>query len=280
MMGWGDKCWFITGASAGFGKAIARSVLERGGRVVATARNAASLDDLVALGRERVLPLALDVRDPAGIVAAIEAAESFGGIDILFNNAGYGFIAGVEEAGEDEIEAQFDVNFFGPLRLIRAALPAMRKRGSGYIVNMSSIAGVRGMMGAAYYNATKFALEGLSEALAGEAERFGLKVLIVEPGYFRTDFSGRSLTVPVNPHPDYDFLARQRARAAAADGVQNGDPARATQALLQAMESDTPPMRLLLGSDAFGFAHETLRGRVAEVEAWRAVSDSTDFPAG
>lgn len=279
MAGWGEKNWFITGASAGFGQAIGRDILGRGGRVIATARSRAGLDDLVALGGDRVLPLVLDVADPAQIVAAVRAAEDFGGIDVLLNNAGYGFIAGVEEAGEDEIAQQFDVNFFGPLRLIQAALPGMRAKGAGYIINMSSISGIRGLMGAGYYAATKFALEGMSESLAGEAARFGLKVLIVEPGYFRTDFSGRSLAMPANPHPDYDFLVRQRARAASADGTQIGDPARATGAMLAAMESETPPLRLLLGSDAYQFAEETLETRLAETQAWRAVSLGTDFGA-
>ncbi|WP_327753821.1 oxidoreductase (plasmid) [Sphingobium sp. SJ10-10] len=280
MTGWGQKNWFITGASAGFGKAIARGVLEKGGRVIATARNIESLADLLALGGDRVLPVRLDVRDGAAVMEAVEAAERFGGIDVLLNNAGYGFIAGVEEARDEEIAAQFDVNFFGPLRLIRAALPGMRQRGEGYIVNMSSIGGMRGLMGAGFYAATKFALEGLSEALAGEAARFGLRVLIVEPGYFRTDFSGRSLSFPVAPHPDYDFLVRQRMRAASVDGMQPGDPERALQALLAAMSSDTPPMRLLLGSDAHQFAVDALRARQADVEIWRAVTESTDFPGG
>ncbi|WP_313806886.1 oxidoreductase [Sphingobium sp.] len=278
MTDWEQKNWFITGASAGFGKAMARAILERGGRVIATARNIDSLDELIAVGGDRVLAVRLDVRDSAGVGDAVGAAERFGGIDVLLNNAGYGFIAGVEEAQDEEIAAQFDVNFFGPLRLIRAALPAMRQRGRGYIVNMSSIGGMRGLMGAGYYAATKFALEGLSEALAGEAARFGLRVLIVEPGYFRTDFSGRSLTFPAEPHPDYDFLVRQRIRAASVDGLQIGDPERALQAIVAAMNSDTPPMRLLLGSDAHRFAVDALQARQADVDNWRTETESTDFP--
>lgn len=280
MTDWAGKNWFISGASAGFGRAIARGVLERGGRVIATARSLESLEELRQIGGDRLLPLRMDVREADAVAAAVEAAEGFGGIDVLLNNAGYGFVSGVEEARDEEIEAQFDVNFFGPLRLIRTALPAMRHRGEGYIVNMSSIAGVRVSMGAGYYAATKFALEGLSEALAGEAGRFGLRVLIVEPGFFRTEFSGRSLAMPAAPHPDYDFLARQREKVTAVDGLQIGDPARALQALLAAMNSDTPPMRLALGSDAYGYVTETLRTRQDEVDAWRAVTESTDFPAG
>lgn len=280
MTDWADKNWFITGASAGFGKAIARGILERGGRVIATARNLAPLDELVALGGDRVLPLRLDVRDANAIADAVAAAERFGGIDVLLNNAGYGFLAGVEEAGDEEIAAQFDVNFFGPLRLVRTALPAMRERGSGFIVNMSSIGGMRGHTGAGYYAATKFALEGLSESLAGEVARFGLHVLIVEPGYFRTDFSGRSLSFPTAPHPAYDFLKRQRERAAAVDGLQIGDPDRALQAMLAAMNSEVPPMRLLLGSDAYQFAVQALQARQTDVETWRVTTESTDFPRG
>lgn len=277
MSGWGGKNWFITGASAGFGLAIGRAVLDRGGRVIATARNRSALDELADYGGDRVLPLELDVRDSAAIAPSIAAAEAFGGVDVLLNNAGYGYLAGVEESTDEEVAAQFDVNFFGAVRLIRAALPAMRARGSGYIVNMSSIGGTRGSMGAGFYAATKFALEGVSEALAGECARFGVKVLIVEPGYFRTDFSGRSLQSPSNPHPDYDFLLRQRQRAASVDGLQPGNPAAALAALLQAMDSDNPPLHLPLGSDAIAFIRETLELRSAELGAWRDVSASTDF---
>ncbi|WP_298400697.1 oxidoreductase [Sphingobium sp.] len=277
-MEWGEKNWFITGASSGFGKAIATAVLARGGRVIATARNPASLASLAAVAPDRVLTVQLDIRDPVGMAAALDQAEVFGGVDVLVNNAGYGFLGGVEESDDDEIAAQMDVNFFGPLRLIRAALPAMRARGSGFVVNISSIAGVRAFPGAAFYSASKFALEALSEALAGEVGRFGIGVLIVEPGYFRTDFSGRSLMVTGSPHPDYGFLARQRDTAQAADGAQIGDPARGAVAIIDAMNAKTSPGRLVMGSDAYAIVKDSLDARRIELEDWRALTEGTDFP--
>lgn len=276
---WGRKSWFITGASSGFGRSIARAVLAQGGQVIATARDVTALDDLVAAGDGRAVALPLDVRDPAQIDAAIRAAEAQGGFDVLLNNAGYGFLGGVEESSDAEISAQLDVNFFGPLRLIRAALPMLRTRGSSYIVNMSSIAGWRGHMGAGLYSASKFALEGLSESLAEEMSSFGVGVLIVEPGFFRTDFSGRSIAEPASPHPAYPFLAKMRSWAGSVDGVQPGDPDAAGPAIFAAMDSDTPPLRLLLGRDAYGFADDVLKQRRAEIDAWRGLSESTDFPA-
>jgi len=274
---WGGKSWFITGASSGFGRSIARAVLAQGGQVIATARDVTTLDDLVAAGDGRAVALPLDVRDPAQIDAAIRAAEAQGGFDVLLNNAGYGFLGGVEESTDAEIAAQLDVNFFGPLRLIRAALPMLRTRGSAYIVNMSSIAGWRGHMGAGFYSASKFALEGLSESLAEEMSSFGVGVLIVEPGFFRTDFSGRSIAEPASPHPAYPFLAKMRSWAGSVDGVQPGNPDAAGPAIFAAMDSDTPPLRLLLGRDAYGFADDVLKQRRAEVDAWRSLSESTDF---
>jgi NAD(P)-dependent dehydrogenase (short-subunit alcohol dehydrogenase family) len=277
MMESGEKNWFITGASSGFGKAIAEAILARGGRVIATARNPDTLDDLKAIAPDRVLAVQLDIRDPVGMAGALEQAKAFGGIDVLVNNAGYGFLGGVEESSDEEIATQMDVNFFGPLRLIRAALPDMRARGSGFIVNISSIAGIRSFAGSAFYSTSKFALEALSEALAGEVDRFGIGVMIVEPGYFRTDFSGRSLMHASNPHPDYDFLARRRAAASAASGTQIGDPRRGARAIIDAMNAQTPPTRLVLGSDAYAIVKDALDARHMELEDWRTLSESTDF---
>lgn len=278
MESWAGKSWFITGASSGLGKAIARKVLKEGGRVIATARDPGALAELVELGGDRVLPVALDVGNTAQVVSAVAEAERFGGFDVLLNNAGYGFLGGVEESSDEEIAHQMDVNFFGPVRLIRAALPAMRERGSGYVINMSSIAGMRTRQGAAFYGASKFALEGMSEALAGELRSFGIHVMIVQPGYFRTDFSGRSIVHASTPHPAYPFLARQREQAATVDGKQIGDPAAAASAIVRAMDSDDPPLRLLLGSDAYAMALDVLDSRRAAVEDWRGLSESTDFP--
>ena len=280
MTGWSEKTWFITGASAGFGQAIAKEVLQRGGRVIATARNVDALDDLISISEGRAVAVRLDVGNVQDISSALAAAQNFGGFDVLLNNAGYGFLGGIEESSDAEIEEQLDVNFFGPLRLIRAALPAMRGRGSGYIVNMSSIGGMRGHAGAAFYAASKFALEGLSESLAAEIDSFGLRVLIVEPGYFRTDFSGRSIRLTATPNDAYPLLARQREQATGVDGRQIGDPVRAAAAIIRAMDSDNPPLRLLLGTDAYAFADETLHNRRAEIETWRGLSESTNFPSG
>jgi NAD(P)-dependent dehydrogenase (short-subunit alcohol dehydrogenase family) len=277
---WSEKTWFITGASAGFGRAIAKEVLHRGGRVIATARNIDALDDLVSLSEGRAVAVRLDVTNVQEIASAFAVAQDFGGFDVLLNNAGYGFLGGVEESSDSEIEQQLDVNFFAPLRLMRAALPALRERGSGYIVNMSSIGGTCGLAGAAFYAASKFGLEGLSESLAGEIESFGLRVLIVEPGYFRTQFSGRSIRLTATPNGAYPQLASQREWVTSVDGKQMGDPARAASAIIRAMDSDSPPLRLLLGSDAYAFAVEALQSRRAEVETWRELSESTDFPPG
>nr|WP_087572969.1 oxidoreductase [Sphingomonas sp. CDS-1] len=279
MESWAGKSWFITGASSGLGKAIVRKVLEEGGRVIATARDPGALAELVELGRDRVLAVAMDVGNAAQVVSAIAEAERFGGFDVLLNNAGYGFLGGVEESSEEEIARQMDVNFFGPVRPIRAALPSMRERGSGYIVNMSSIAGMRTRQGAAFYGASKFALEGMSEALAGELRSFGIRVLIIQPGYFRTDFSGRSIMHAAAPHPAYPFLARQREQAGTVDGHQIGNPAAAAVAIVRAMDSGDPPLRLVLGSDAYAMALDVFDSRRAAVEAWRDLSESTDFPS-
>lgn len=278
MSGWGEKTWFITGASSGFGQSIATTVLERGGRVIATARDPAALEGLKAITPDRVLTVALDIGDRSQMESALQQAEAFGGIDVLVNNAGYGFLGGVEESSDAEIAVQMDVNFFGPLRLIRAALPDMRRRGSGFVINLSSVAGVRSFAGAAFYAASKFALEALSEALAEELERFGIRVMIVEPGFFRTAFSGRSLMTASQPHPDYAFLARRREAAQSVNGMQPGDPLKAALAIMTAMDHDAPPQRLALGSDAYGFINEALAGRQSELDAWQALSRSTDFP--
>lgn len=280
MANWSDRTWLITGASKGFGRAMAELLLARGARVVLTARDPAALDDLVRESDGRAIAVALDVVDPGQLDAAVRAADDFGGVDVLFNNAGYGFLGGVEESGDDEIDAQYAVNLFGAMRVVRALLPGMRARGrGGYIVNVSSVAGVRGVPNAAFYAGTKFALEGFSEALAGEVAPFGIGVMVVEPGYFRTDFAGGSIRMAANPHPDYAALAAWRAQASAANGRQPGDPVRGVAAILAAMEADAPPLHLALGADAYAFIRETLDARRDELEAWRALSESTAFPA-
>jgi NAD(P)-dependent dehydrogenase (short-subunit alcohol dehydrogenase family) len=274
---WGDRTWLITGASTGFGRAMADLVLSRGGRVVATARDPATLASLVDASGGRAIAAALDVRDSGRMAEVMKQAEAVGGADVLFNNAGYGFLGGLEESSAEEIEAQFDVNLFAPIRLAKAVLPGMRARGGGFIVNMSSIAGVKAFPGSPFYGGSKFALEGVSEALAGEVAPFGIGVMIVEPGFFRTDFAGRSIRMTASPHPAYQALAKGRARVNETDGAQPGDPARGVAAILAAMEAETPPLRRALGRDAYDFAIAALDARRAELERWAETTRGTDF---
>lgn len=278
MAAWHDKTWLITGASSGFGRAAARRIAQGGGQVIATARNVAALDALTAEFPDRIRALPLDVSAGDQVASVARRIEDWGGVDVLMNNAGYGFLGGIEESSEAEIQAQMSVNFSGALALTRALLPGLRRRGSAYIVFMSSISGVRAYPGSGFYAASKFALEGLSEALADELSPFGIGVMIVEPGYFRTDFSTRSLQAVAEPSPDYSVLAKRRQRAAEARGNEPGDPDRAVAAILTAMASPTPPLRLVLGSDAHRIVTETLARRAEELEAWKALTVSTDFP--
>ena len=274
-----DRVWLITGASAGFGRALAQEVLQRGGRAIATARDPSSLAALAAAGSERLLALALDVTQPRQIDrAVVSGAAHFGRIDVLVNNAGYGFLSGLEEGTDEEARAQFDVNFFGTVSMTRAVLPLMRRERSGHIVNFSSSAGVFGVAGSAYYCATKFAVEGLSECLAREVSGFGIGVTIVEPGPFRTDFFGRSLALPAHPIADYSALADMRRQLGAAQGQQPGDPARGAAAIIDAVTSPSPPLRLVLGRGAHERIRRALALRLEQVDACREVAASADFP--
>ncbi len=238
--------WFITGCSTGFGRELARATLDRGYRVVVTARRPADIADL-AVGREaRALLLQLDVTKPEEIAAAVAAAEArFGRIDVLVNNAGIGYFGAVEESDDNEVRRMFEINFWGLANTTRAVLPGMRARRSGHIVNISSMGGVRGAPGVGYYNATKFALEGLSEALAQEVAALGITVLIVEPSGFRTDWAGRSANETQHLIADYDSTAGARMRQIRAiSGKQPGDPARAAAAIVEAVEASHAPLRL------------------------------------
>lgn len=276
MTDWAKKTWFVTGASTGFGRAFIEAALNGGGRVIATARNTDALAYLAGAG-DRALALRLDVTRQDEIDAAMAAAVAFGGFDVLVNNAGYGFLGGVEEAGVEEIEAQFAVNFFGALHVTRGALPLLRERGEGFILNISSIAGLRSFPGAAFYSATKFALEGLSEGLRHEVAKFGIKVMIIEPGYFRTDFQGRSIGLTVNSHPAYPELVEARSKVRSGDGKQQGDPKRGVAAIIAAMGAHEPPVRLPLGPDGAQIARDATQARLTEIDAWQAVSADTLF---
>ncbi len=271
--------WLITGCSTGFGRELVRAVVQHGHRVVATARHPASLDEFA--GDPAVLTAALDVTRPQDIADAVREAESrFGRIDVLVNNAGYGYLSAVEEGEDDEVRAMFEANVFGLVNVTKAVLPGMRARRRGHIVNISSVGGLIGFPGIGYYNATKFAVEGLSEALAKECAPLGIRVTVVEPGPFRTDWGGRSLKVPKTAIPDYaETAGARRATIQGYSGQQPGDPVRAAAAIIAAVEAPAPPLHLLLGRVAYDAVVADLKAFADEMEAWREVSLGTDFPA-
>lgn len=270
--------WFITGCSSGFGRELASHVLARGYRAVVTARNPDEVKGLA--DRREALVLKLDVTDQGQVDAAIKAAEdTFDRIDVLVNNAGIGYFAAVEESEEDQVRIMFEINVFGLSRMIHAALPGMRKRRKGYIVNFSSIAGLRSFPSIGYYSATKYAVEGLSEALWQEVEPLGIRVLIVEPSGFRTDWAGRSANETGRPIDDYATTAGAwRRQVRAMSGRQPGDPVRAAQAIVKVIESPNPPHHLLLGNDAYEGATAKLDALRGEFAAWEAVTRGADFP--
>jgi NAD(P)-dependent dehydrogenase (short-subunit alcohol dehydrogenase family) len=270
--------WFITGCSTGFGRELAKHVLGLGYRTVVTARNPDDVNDLAV--KDEAFVLKLDVTDQDQIDAAIKAAEEkFGRIDVLVNNAGIGYFAAVEEGEEEQVRRMFEINVFGLSRMIRAALPGMRKQRSGFIVNLSSIGGLLGFPSLGYYNATKFAVEGLSEALWQEVEPLGIKVMLIEPSGFRTDWAGRSAHESKRQIEDYAKTAGEwRSEIRADSGRQPGDPVRAAQAIVKAVESPHPPYRLLLGSNAYESAMAKLEELRKEFAAWEAVSRGADFP--
>jgi NAD(P)-dependent dehydrogenase (short-subunit alcohol dehydrogenase family) len=272
--------WFITGCSTGFGRDLARLVLERGWRAVVTARDAARVADLVDAGPDRALALTLDVTDQEQIDAAVRAAASrFGRIDVLVNNAGYGYQASVEEGDEAAIRAQFDTNVFGLFALTRAVLPGMRDRRSGHVVNFTSVAGLVGFPGSGYYAASKHAVEGWSDSLAAEVAPLGIAVTCVEPGPFRTDWAGRSLQQTPNRIADYADTAGKRMEATRSySGTQAGDPIRAGEAIIAAVQEPQPPRHLVLGRFGFDAVTGRLKERLAEIEGRRAQALAADFP--
>jgi NAD(P)-dependent dehydrogenase (short-subunit alcohol dehydrogenase family) len=273
--------WFITGCSTGFGRALARVVLARGWNATVTARDPASLRDIVSGHEAIVLPLRLDVTDSREVEAAVEAAEErFGGIDVLVNNAGYGYRGAVEEADEADIRQLFETNFFGLVDLTKRVLPGMRARRKGHIINISSVAGRMAHPGSAYYSATKFAVGGLSDALRKEVGPLGVRVTVVEPGGFRTDFAGRSLHQSARTIDDYAATAGVRRKEnITTDGRQPGDPDRAAQAIIQAVEAVTPPFRLVLGRSAVKRVREELDRQRQELDTWEALAIGADSPA-
>ncbi len=275
-----SQVWLITGSSRGFGKALAEAVLAAGHSLIATARNPAQLAPLVERHGDRVRAVALDVTDAAAARAAVQAAvDAFGGLDVVVNNAGYGNLATIEEGDDADFRAQFETNFFGVVNVTRAALPVLRKQRSGRIIQFSSIGGRIGVPGLAAYQGAKWAVEGFSEVLAKEVAAFGIHVTLIEPGGFRTDWSGPSMTIYA-PAADSEYspvLAPMIGMRQAHAGSEAGDPAKAAQAILSIANTPAPPLRLLLGSDAVFMAEQQSAKMAAEDAKWRTLSLSTDF---
>ncbi|MDR3373776.1 MAG: oxidoreductase [Ancalomicrobiaceae bacterium] len=273
--------WLITGCSSGLGRSLAEAVLDAGFNAVITARDPVALQALVASHPGTAIAVALDVTKPEQVANAVEVADSrFGGVDVLVNNAGYGYRAAVEEGDDKEVNALFATNFFGTVAMIKAVLPGMRERRHGTILNFSSIAGQLAAPGSGYYSATKFALEGMSDALRKEVGPLGIRVSIIEPGAFRTDFAGRSLQQARAEIADYrDTAGPRRKENDRTHGTQPGDPARAARTLIDLVAAPALPVRLLLGSDAVRIVGAEIDGHRREIDAWKAVSAATDFPS-
>ena len=272
--------WFITGCSTGFGRELAKQLLENDYRVVVTARDADKVRDLVEINRENALALALDVTDDAQVKTAVkQAKEHFGAIDVLVNNAGFGYFGAIEESEETEVRAMFEANFWGLAAMTRAVLPVMRERRSGTIVNISSIGGFVGFPAVGYYNATKFAVNGFSEALQKEVAPLGIKVVIVQPSGFRTDWAGRSANEAQSTIADYaETAGKNQDTIRGYSGNQPGDPVRAATAIIKAVESENPPLWLLLGKAALKGARLKLDNLKTNFDAWAETSDGADFP--
>lgn len=274
------KRWLITGVSSGLGRAVAQEALDRGDVVVGTVRRTADVHLFEALSPGRALGVLLDVTDDPTVIsmAVAHAIELAGHLDVVVNNAGYGLVGAVEEVSDDEARRQIDTNFFGPLHVVQAVLPHFRQRGSGWFVAVSSVAGIVGWAGNGLYSASKFALEGLHEALRREVAHLGIRVLIVEPGSFRTDWAGRSLVTSTVVLPEYAEVVATRSWPDTLSGSEVGDPAAAARATLAALEAKRPPARLVLGADAVAVTERSLQARTKDLEAWRDVAVATAFP--
>jgi NAD(P)-dependent dehydrogenase (short-subunit alcohol dehydrogenase family) len=267
------KIWFITGASRGFGREWSIAALERGDSVAATARDTSTLADLVGKYGDRVLPLQLDVTDRAADFAAVrQAHEHFGRLDVVVNNAGYGQFGMVEELSEDDARAQIETNLFGALWITQAALPLLRRQGSGHIVQVSSIGGISAFPMVGMYHASKWGLEGLSQALAQEVASFGIKVTLIEPGGFSTDWAGPSARHAAQL-PDYDGVRQQAQEWRATRTAQPGDPVASGRAILAVVDADEPPLRVFFGSAPLGIAESDYEARLATWRKWQHVSE-------
>ncbi|MEN3613160.1 oxidoreductase [Plantactinospora sp. ZYX-F-223] len=273
------KTWLITGSSRGLGRALSQEVLDRGDNLLATARQPDQLADFVTRYGDQVRPYALDVTDPAAARAAVQAAvETFGGLDVVANNAGYANSAPIEEMPEEDFRAQVETNLFGVVNVTRAALPILRERRSGHFLQFSSIGGrVGGTPGLGAYQTAKFAVEGFSEVLYNEVKPFGIRVTIIEPGAFRTDWGGSSMRMAEVGEDYQQTVGRLHALRRDMDGQQAGDPERAARVIADLVGLAVPPLRLLLGSDALRLAEESALSRSRETTAWADVSRSTDY---
>lgn len=274
------KVWLITGCSTGFGRELSKHLLENGYQVAVTARNTDQIQDLVEINNENAIAIELDVTDKNQVKQAVaRAVERFGRIDVLVNNAGFGYFGAIEESEEQEVRRMFEANFWGLAEMTRAVLPTMRDQRSGAIVNISSIGGLVGFPGVGFYNATKFAVNGFSESLQKELAPLGIDVIIVEPSGFRTDWAGRSANEAENTIEDYAETAGANKEAIRGySGNQPGDPVRAAKAIVKAVESENPPKNLLLGKAALKNARLKLENLKTEFDAWAETSEGADFP--
>ncbi|MEB0039924.1 MULTISPECIES: oxidoreductase [unclassified Pseudomonas] len=282
MMTQDKPVWLITGCSTGFGRELAKLVLARGWRAVVTARDPSTLADIVKGHEDSSLALALDVTNPQQIHDAVSQANArFGRIDALVNNAGYGYLAAIEEGEDDAVRAMFEANVFGLVDMTKAVLPTLRKQRSGIIINVSSIGGLASFGATGYYHGTKYAVEGISESLAIEVKPLGIDVLIVEPGPFRTNWAGPSIKASATVIDDYDATAGERRRQTSQrSGNQAGDPVRAAQAIIDAASSKNPPLRLLLGKAALELARKKIESLRHDFDTWESTTLGADFPEG
>ena len=272
--------WFITGCSTGFGRELAKLILNKGWNAVITARDENKVRDIADRHGDKALVLSLDVNNKSQVNNAVSKAKAkFGRIDVLVNNAGYGYFTSVEEGEEDKIRAQFETNFFGLVNMIQAVLPGMREQKGGHIINFSSIGGLRSFTATGFYHATKFAVEGLSESLSQEVAPLGIKVLIVEPGPFRTDWAGRSTARTETQLADYKETVGKRMDASLqSSGKQVGDPVRGCEAIIKAVEDKDQPLRLLLGEIAYNMAIEKIDMLNQNFKHYKELTISADFP--
>jgi NAD(P)-dependent dehydrogenase (short-subunit alcohol dehydrogenase family) len=275
-----DKVWFITGCSTGFGRELSLMALEQGYRVAVAARNIDDVKDIISKYKEKAVAIKLDMTNPAEIESSVKKViEVFGRIDLLVNNAGIGYFASMEESEEKEVRRMFEVNFFGLTKLTQLVLPQMRKQKSGHIINVSSIGGIVGYPAVSFYNATKFAVAGLSEALAKETAHLGIKVTIVCPSGFRTDWAGRSANENAVLIEDYKETAGANAsNIRGYSGKQAGDPVRAAKEIITMSESTEPPLYLLLGTAAYNNAKKKLQEMEINFDKWKDSSINADFP--